>query len=86
MPNTAQIFQEREHLDQVCSAVGLVFSVLDHLWLPREAAFGLPSNGKGWEEVTALGLHRLLAPKLDLCLIEAGCNYSLVSVQLFSKT
>lgn len=31
LPNTAQIFQEREQLDQVCSAVGLVFSVLDHL-------------------------------------------------------
>lgn len=47
LPNTAQIFQEREQLDQVCSAVGFVFSVLDHLWLPREAAFGLPNLVEG---------------------------------------
>lgn len=35
--------------------------------------------------MTALGLQKLLAPKLHLALIEAGCNYSLVSVQLFLK-
>lgn len=37
------------------------------------------------EEMTALGLQKLLAPKLDLVLVEAACNYSLVSVQLFLK-
>lgn len=31
LPNIAQNFQEREHLNQVCHTVGFVFSVLDHL-------------------------------------------------------
>lgn len=31
LPNFAQNFQEREHLNQVCPAVRFMFSVLDHL-------------------------------------------------------
>lgn len=31
LPNIAQNFQEREHLNQICSAVWFMFSVLDHL-------------------------------------------------------
>lgn len=90
LPNTAQIFQEREQLHQVCSAVVFVFfSFRPSLAAPQggSVCFAQPSaeNGRGWEEVAALGLHKLLAPKLDLYLIEAGCNYSLVSVQLFLK-
>lgn len=50
LPNTAQIFREREQLHQVCSTVVFVFSVLDHLWLlPREAAFALPNFLQEWE-------------------------------------
>lgn len=35
--------------------------------------------------MTALGLQKLLAHRLDLVLIEVGFNYSLVSGQLFLK-
>lgn len=35
------------------------------------------------EEVTAFGLQKLLAYKLDLFSVQAGYNYSSVSMQLF---
>lgn len=42
-------------------------------------------KGRAQEQMTALGLQKPVAPKLDLVLIEAGWNCSLVSVQLFPK-
>lgn len=38
------------------------------------------------EEVTAFGLQKLLAYKLDLFSVQAGYNYSSVSVQLFLES
>lgn len=54
LPNITQYFQEREHLNQVCSALWFMFSVLDHL--PSQRIQGDVERGPIFILVTSDGV------------------------------